>query len=88
MISGQVQLQVRGNWAGVIGDQWRPAVDGTINQTNESAESASTFASRESAVAFYEDFILPELPDDEGATPDGCKFRFVHADGSTEQGTF
>lgn len=88
MIAGQVQLQVRGQWAGYVGRDWRPAVDGTLNQTSESAESASTFESRESAVAFYEDFVLPEMPDDEGVTPDWCEFRLLHADGTTEWGTF
>jgi hypothetical protein len=82
-----VSLQVSGAWAGTSGG-WRPAVSGTLNQSTLSDESASEFESRAAAVAFYEQFVLPELPDDEGATPDGCKFRLVHADGSTEQGTF
>jgi len=82
-----VSLQVSGQWAGTMGG-WRPVVSGTLNQSNLSDESASEFPSREAAVAFYEQFVLPELPDDEGATPDGCKIRLVHSDGSTEQGTF
>lgn len=38
-------VQAKGDWAGQTGG-WRPAIDGTINQTGRSAEEASTFTNR------------------------------------------
>jgi hypothetical protein len=55
------QIQVRGEWAGRVGG-WRPAVDGTINQTGLPAAEASTFASHDDAQACLDNVLLPELP--------------------------
>lgn len=38
----RVQIQVSGEWAGTSGG-WRPAIDGTLNQTGEDPAEASTF---------------------------------------------
>ena len=42
------EIQVTGEWAGKLGG-WRPAVDGTANQTGEPAEEASRFSTFEAA---------------------------------------
>jgi hypothetical protein len=47
------QVQIRGDWAGVRGG-WRPAVDGTINQTGMSRDAASTAPTRAEAEALAE----------------------------------
>jgi hypothetical protein len=52
LITNQVHiLQVRGEWAGDVTPGWRPAVAGTLNQTGQSDEQASTFSSIEEAEA-------------------------------------
>jgi hypothetical protein len=55
----QYRIEVRGDWAGEIGG-WRPVVDGTVNQTDQPAEEASTFATFEEAEAALEDAVLPQ----------------------------
>jgi hypothetical protein len=42
------QVQVSGPWAGSVGG-WRPAVDGTMNQSGRPAAEASTFATEDEA---------------------------------------
>lgn len=57
------QIQVRGPWAGIFTSTWRPAIDGTLNQTGLSAEEASTVETHEDARAMLENVIYPELPE-------------------------
>ena len=46
-------IQVQSNeWAGTLRDGWRPAIDGTLNSSEFSADEASTFESFEDAVEF------------------------------------
>lgn len=47
------QIQVKGAWAGLLGG-WRPAIDGEINQTSDTADVASTFERIEDAEAFLD----------------------------------
>ena len=56
------QLQVRGTWAGYADAGWRPAVDGTLNQSGMDPEEASTFRSRRAALTFALEFVVPENP--------------------------
>ena len=54
------RIEVHGNWAGSSGS-WRPAISGTLNQTGEDDESASTFRSHEEASVILENVVLPIL---------------------------
>jgi hypothetical protein len=59
----QFTIEVSGQWADSVGD-WRPAVSGTLNQSEFTDEVASTFGSRDSAMGFFESCIQPDLDDD------------------------
>lgn len=60
------QVQVRGTFADSLGG-WRPGITGTLNQTGQSDEQASTFADEPSADA------AAALVLDEGARPDDVR---------------
>lgn len=79
----KVRLEVHGEWAGSVDGRlyWRPAVTGTLNQTGKDDYDASEFSSRDEAYAFYEQFILPELPETEPCGKDPV-FRIVRLDSS------
>lgn len=64
------QVQVTGDWAG-SGGSWRPAIDGTLNQTDKSAAEASTF--RSEAIAYE---VLCDCENDADAAGDTA-FRVV-----------
>lgn len=68
------QIQYRGEWGGALASDWAPAVTGTVNQTGESNESASTFESRDVAEAFLDDELRPQ------ADPDRVEFRVLKID--------
>lgn len=55
------QIQFRGEFGGMSTLAWRPAVTGTLNQTNEGDEVASTFASREEAERVLDEVVRPEV---------------------------
>jgi len=48
MLDVSYQVQVKGEWAGSEGG-WRPAIDGTLNQTGRPAAQASTFPTMDEA---------------------------------------
>jgi len=77
-MSKAVTLEVSGEWAGTIGG-WRPAVSGSLNQTNESDEHASLFTDRDCAMSFFEDCILADLIQGD-MTSSKCHFRIVGQD--------
>jgi len=74
------QIQYKGNFGGASsGGQWLPAVTGTLNQTSECDAVASTFETREVAVAFLEDEILPQAGDGTSA-----EFRIEEVDAADD----
>lgn len=73
--SSKVTIEVTGQWAGSVGD-WRPAVTGTLNQSTYTDAEASTFTDYDSAMAFFEECILPDLPE-EPSCSDQPHFRLV-----------
>jgi hypothetical protein len=76
------QIQVTGEWAGVVGG-WRPAISGTVNQTGESDDDASTFASHDEAQTTLDRVCLPLLTSDpaDGDPRDNApRFRIVQVE--------
>lgn len=76
------QIQVKGEWAGGVGNTWRPAIDGTLNQTGRPRDEASTFDTIEDARTVHENVVLPELPaaGEEDYSHNRPRFRIVDLD--------
>ena len=73
------QIQVRGEWGGSVGG-WRPAITGTLNQTGQSDDYASTEDTHEAAQATLDGAILPLLtsdPADGDPRANAPRFRIV-----------
>ena len=56
----EVQCQ---EWGNTLQDGWRPAIDGSLNQTGMTADEASTFTTRREAERVLDACVLPEGPD-------------------------
>jgi hypothetical protein len=58
----RLEVQSR-EWAGILRDGWRPAIAGTLNQTRDDDETASTFSTVAEAMSFLTEAVLPEGPE-------------------------
>ena len=67
----RLEVQAR-PWAGALRDGWRPAVAGSLNQTRDDDETASTFATLHEAQSFADAYVVPERPE---------RWRIVRSDG-------
>lgn len=75
------RLESTGLWGDHPPHGWHPAITGTVNQTGESDEVASTFEAREEAILAFELAILPCLPEDDDARDNRPRFRLATLDG-------
>lgn len=73
------RIEVRGEWAGSVSSDWRPAISGTLNQTGESDEEASTCDTHDEAQATLENVCLVELPEGEDNRFNAPQFRIVES---------
>lgn len=72
------KIEFTGSWGGMLTPGWRPAITGTLNQTRQSDDEASTFSTHDEAASVLENVIGPEVGDAQELGK--VRFRIVEAD--------